>query len=145
MPYRKQFHILEESKSVKLKRNEDWLLINSTRNLLHLKFRKYNRPAAKNFFGSVTISVSCLENTISDCFFYCRIIWACAAKRKGDKFGCNSYRRMSQFPDTHTHTHTHKHTSLTFRHRASCILEQAFRYTPENAFYIFNQQIYFII
>ena len=34
---------------------------------------------------------------------------------------------------------------LTFRHRASCILGQAFHYTPENAFYIFNQQIYFII
>ena len=28
---------------------------------------------------------------------------------------------------------------LTFRHRASCILGQAFRYSPENAFYIFNQ------
>ena len=35
--------------------------------------------------------------------------------------------------------------SLTFRHRASCILGQAFRYSPENAFYIFNQHIYFII
>ena len=35
--------------------------------------------------------------------------------------------------------------NLTFRHRASCILGQAFRYSPENAFYIFNQQIYFII
>ena len=34
---------------------------------------------------------------------------------------------------------------LTFRHRASCILGQAFRYSPENAFYVFNQQIYFII
>ena len=34
---------------------------------------------------------------------------------------------------------------LNFRHRASCILGQAFRYSPENAFYIFNQQIYFII
>ena len=34
---------------------------------------------------------------------------------------------------------------LTFRHRASCIQGQAFRYTPENAFYIFNQQMYFII
>ena len=35
---------------------------------------------------------------------------------------------------------------LTFRHRsASCILGQAFRYSPENAFYIFNQQIYLII
>ena len=28
---------------------------------------------------------------------------------------------------------------LTFRHRASSILGQAFRYSPENAFYIFNQ------
>ena len=34
---------------------------------------------------------------------------------------------------------------LTFRHRAFCILGQAFHYFPENAFYIFNQQIYFII
>ena len=37
------------------------------------------------------------------------------------------------------------YTGLTFRHRASCILGQAFHYSPENAFYIFNQQIYFII
>ena len=34
---------------------------------------------------------------------------------------------------------------LTFRHRASCILGQAFHYSPENAFYMFNQQICFII
>ena len=34
---------------------------------------------------------------------------------------------------------------LAFRHRASCILGQAFHYSPEKAFYIFNQQIYFII
>ena len=34
---------------------------------------------------------------------------------------------------------------LTFRHHASCILGQAFHCSPENAFYIFNQQIYFII
>ena len=34
---------------------------------------------------------------------------------------------------------------LTFRHRASCILGQALSYSPENAFYVFNQQIYFII
>ena len=34
---------------------------------------------------------------------------------------------------------------LTFRHRASSIQGQAFRYSPENAYYIFNQQIYFII
>ena len=30
---------------------------------------------------------------------------------------------------------------LNFRHRASCILGQAFHYSPENAFYIFNQQM----
>jgi hypothetical protein len=35
--------------------------------------------------------------------------------------------------------------NLTFRHRASCVLGPAFHYSPENAFYIFNQQIYFII
>ena len=31
--------------------------------------------------------------------------------------------------------------------KAPCVLfiGQAFRYSPENAFYIFNQQIYFII
>jgi len=42
---------------------------------------------------------------------------------------------------------TPKHTEilLTFRHRASSIRGQAFRYSLENAFYIFNQQIYFII
>ena len=40
---------------------------------------------------------------------------------------------------------TNSTAHLTFRHRASCILEQVFRYSPENAFYIFNQQIYFII
>ena len=35
---------------------------------------------------------------------------------------------------------------LTFRHRASILyVGQAFRYSPENALYIFNQQIYFII
>ena len=34
---------------------------------------------------------------------------------------------------------------LNFRHRESCILGQAFHYSPENAFYIFNEQIYFII
>ena len=33
---------------------------------------------------------------------------------------------------------------LTFRHRASCIQGQAFHYSPENALYIFNQQIYFL-
>jgi len=38
-----------------------------------------------------------------------------------------------------------RHTHLTFRHRSSCILGQAFRYSPENAFYVFNQEIYFIM
>ena len=36
------------------------------------------------------------------------------------------------------------HRDLTCRHRASCILGQAFHYSPEKAFYILNQQIYFI-
>ena len=38
-----------------------------------------------------------------------------------------------------------QYTLLIFRHRASSILGQAFRYSPQNTFYIFNQQIYFII
>ena len=42
-------------------------------------------------------------------------------------------------------TRTSSANRLTFRHRASCILGQAFHYSPENAFYVFNQQIYFII
>ena len=45
-------------------------------------------------------------------------------------------------PTVHTHWNLFL---LTFRHRASCILGQAFHCSPENAFYIFNQQIYFII
>ena len=39
----------------------------------------------------------------------------------------------------------HEQMPLTFRHRASCILGEAFHYSPQNAFYIFNQWIYFII
>ena len=35
--------------------------------------------------------------------------------------------------------------TLIVRNRASCVLGQAFHYSPVNAFYIFNQQIYFII
>ena len=41
--------------------------------------------------------------------------------------------------------HSNYSCVLTFRHRASCVIGQAFRYSPENAFYVFNQQIYFII
>jgi hypothetical protein len=43
------------------------------------------------------------------------------------------------------HLISEQHVKLTFRHRASCILGQVFHYSPENALYIFNQQIYFII
>jgi len=38
-----------------------------------------------------------------------------------------------------------QNTGKCSRHCASCILGKAFHYFPENAFYIFNQQIYFII
>ena len=44
-----------------------------------------------------------------------------------------------------TCTSVYARSALTFRHRASCILGQAFHYSPGNAFYIFNQQIHFII
>ena len=56
-------------------------------------------------------------------------------------------------PLVHCHSHQFPFFSqpirlvflLTFRHRASCFIGQGFRYSPENAFYVFNQQIYFII
>ena len=48
-------------------------------------------------------------------------------------------------PDGHLQRVTIPDALLNFRRRASCILGQAFHYSPENAFYIFNQQIYFII
>ena len=41
--------------------------------------------------------------------------------------------------------HNENRIKLTFRHRVSSILGQVFHYSPENAFYIFNKQIYFII
>jgi len=57
----------------------------------------------------------------------------------------NSYEeRDTQIGLAVTFLPTHN-ISLTFRHRASYILGQAFHYSPENAFYIFNQHIYFII
>jgi len=43
------------------------------------------------------------------------------------------------------HGSVHLDSVLTFRHRASSILGQAFRYSPQNAYYIFNEQIFFII
>jgi hypothetical protein len=54
-----------------------------------------------------------------------------------------SVRLFQHLP--HIFQFIHLPTILNFRHRASCILGQAFHYSPENAFYIFNQQIYFII
>ena len=53
--------------------------------------------------------------------------------------------KKPSFSEFYTHLSVHRDSILTFRHRASSILGQAFRYSPENAFYIFNQQIYFII
>ena len=54
---------------------------------------------------------------------------------------CSIYRGTTMFKKKQ-HINTQY---LTFRHRASCFIGQAFRFSPENAFYIFNQQIYFII
>ena len=63
---------------------------------------------------------------------------------------CNFLLLFMQLKNAYKLTVAHAHgvgqyNSLTFRHRASCIFGQAFPYSPENAFYIFNQQIYFII
>jgi len=43
------------------------------------------------------------------------------------------------------HHHPLAYHFSNFRHRVSSILGQEFCCSPENAFYIFNQQIYFII
>ena len=59
-----------------------------------------------------------------------------------------SFRNITFHPERNLHASRRlfaDFSRLTFRHRASCVLGQAFRYSPENAFYIFNQQIYFII
>jgi hypothetical protein len=57
------------------------------------------------------------------------------------------YIQNREYVTIKIHKHNNKNTQLTeltFRHRASCILGQAFHYCPDNAFYIFNQQMYFI-
>ena len=58
--------------------------------------------------------------------------------KAGIRWFVNGEKRV-QYKDYIEHS-----VQLTFRHRASCILGEAFHYSPENAFYIFNQQIYFI-
>ena len=59
--------------------------------------------------------------------------------------GSSSSSSSSSSGSTGGRKYRKKKSSLTFRHCASCILGQAFHYSPENAFYIFNQQIYFVI
>ena len=77
--------------------------------------------------------------------------FSCTGMRSSDRPGHSELLYQLRCPDP-----THKSQSvlnvcvdllrsLTFRHRASSILGQAFLYSPENAFYIFNQQIYFMI
>ena len=63
-----------------------------------------------------------------------------------ERYGCQHVRlcSVSVLMATYMTSRSERFASITFRHRASCILGQAFRYSPENAFYIFNQQIYFI-
>jgi len=43
------------------------------------------------------------------------------------------------------HSSNYNTVYLTFRHRASSIEGQAFHYSSEKAFYIFNQQIYILL
>ena len=58
---------------------------------------------------------------------------------------CNKWRNSGFSQIMVFGSPTNIYSCLTLRHRASCLLGQAFHYSPENAFYIFNQQIYFII
>ena len=70
-----------------------------------------------------------LQNTTS-CFVHFPVWYFCLNTLRTELLNCLNARSRG----------------LIFRHRAFCIQGQAFRYSPENAFYIFNQQIrvYFI-
>jgi hypothetical protein len=75
------------------------------------------------FLGSPVCILDHIQNELWPCMFQCVTVIVCHLQGLA----------------------VEKSSDLTFRHRASPILGQAFRYSPENAFYIFNQQIYFII
>ena len=65
------------------------------------------------------------------------------SKSTGTRLKVKHFNTLQQ--DSTSHGMMQRVFALSFRHRASCILGQAFPYSPENAFYIFNQQIYLII
>ena len=77
------------------------------------------------------INICCYENII--CISYFVMILLCNVTVYGGNNLCSSAHAFIVF------------WCLTFRHCVSSVLGQAFCYSPENAFYIFNQQIYFII
>ena len=79
-------------------------------------------------------------------FSVCGVYFAVQVNSKDAwKRSARTFLNEPNFVDTDVISPACVGRSLTFRHRASCILGQAFRCSPENAFYIFNQQIYFII
>ena len=81
--------------------------------------------------------------------YTCEVSGGVISTATGLRGGRNRFRILvrGRFPVSKTRPYfaAYSAPTLTFRHRASRILGQAFHYSPENAFYIFNQQIYFII
>ena len=122
------------------------------------KWIHYNTSERQEIF----INREFIELQVSSCFIVLRQFTE-RTKKDGVVYNLMIFTpyfvNISQLVETylrlkHTHTHTLVYgiqytelyySLLTFRHRASCFIGQAFRYYPENAFYIFNQQIYFII
>jgi len=79
-----------------------------------------------------------LECIITQQVLYSEMSWQVARSYCAFRGSFYSERLVLKLPTGRT-------SVLIFRHCASCILGQAFYYSPESAFYTFNQQIYFII
>ena len=126
--------------------------------------RKYRWPTSiHNRYVLTALSITCLLyllafNTLrageADLRFYITTVqdgWRKSAFLTRTCFPCTIHLIMqyiepfSEWSCWRMFIETWPHSELNFRYRASSIEEQAFRYSPENAFYIFNQEIYFII
>ena len=112
-------------------------------------FRLYSSqfsPQFRSKFFSKTYFTSALSSKLtSDLAFPVRLICNNTMSVFQSSVMCSALGNCHQYFVKTTAYDVNLIISLTFKHRASCILGQAFHYFPENAFYIFNQQIYFII
>ena len=106
------------------------------------KFRASMRPTSgENYWVYATVALVTLYGRR----LVCRLDWNSiqpadqTLQTQSDKCQCRIDTIIFSWWWAHGRSkHVEKRSILTFRHRASCILEQAFHYSPENAFYIFN-------